>query len=231
MGTDIEDRPYTHFEKFKPGQFERERQCFQIILDAIPSSYAPTGVLELFGGVGLFLSLVPEEWRNKNYHSWDHNPDCVSRVHGGYPEVTASVKDSFTSPFPSPLGIISADFNTFTILKWATDPKYQNLIYGIFAAGADYVQITDSAVNRLHLNGPHYEKFILPANRNKRIATLDDYVEVFSDLVFLDHPYRVIKVAYHHGASYLLFQRSGARKRKVRSINVSKETLKGSTNA
>ena len=211
----IEDRPYTHFERFKPHELERERQCFCIILSAMPSDYVPRVSLELFGGVGLFLSLVPPEWATQRYYVWDHDNGCVVRLRKDHPHVIAMRVDSFTHPFPMGVKFISADFNSFTLLRWCTVPRYRKIMDRIFQSGAEYIQVTDSAINKLHINRSSYEKFWPEAVSGRRcIETIDDYVEAFSDYAFRMYKYRVIRGAYHHGASYLLLQR-GARKCKI----------------
>jgi len=107
----VEDRPYTHFEKFKPQELEREGECFRILLSVIPSDYVPHASLELFGGIGLLLGLVPSTWRTKRYNVWDHDEECVARVKRDYPGVTVRRVDSFSQWFPVGLQFISADFN------------------------------------------------------------------------------------------------------------------------
>lgn len=199
----VESRPYTVFVRDKSNQVELERKCFQYILNRIAwQKTPPPNVWELFGGIGLFASLVQPLWRNENYTSWDNDSACVKMIHAKYPHINARQCDSFNSTPPDKCDIITADFNSFTLLKFVRQPQYYHLVTRIFSLKAQWIQITDSAINKLHLNKSVYSTVL-----KKEVSTLSDYIAGLTDTIAIPFGYNYTACVYHFGASYILFER------------------------
>lgn len=147
----VESRNYLDMTAEKPGDTEREELCFRYLLDQIPDQRIPK-LLELFGGIGLFRSLVA----SPEYHeSWDFSEDCCHHIQNKFPRTLVRRVDSFSEEIEKGFDLISADFNAWTPLKQLSDPKYK-VLDRIFQALPRYVQFTDAAISKLHLNYKSY---------------------------------------------------------------------------
>lgn len=206
----IEDRDYFVFVEEKAREVDKERECFRAILsDLNPCDH----VWEAFGGIGLLHQLLVKEFGwTPQYQTWEHSARCVEYLQGLDPSMEVTLGDSFQMEIPlaRPNALFSLDFNTFTPLRAERDAKYLDLVTRVCAAQPRWLQVTDSAVNRLHLNfGPYTQLFGRP------ITDLPSYLKSVSRWFYDRFGYSVRKAAYHHGASYLLLSREPATNFKV----------------
>jgi hypothetical protein len=188
--SEIETRPYTHFRDTRPGELERERECFRLILEGIE----PRSVLDVFCGLGVFAGALRR--RPDSYVAWDRDLECVERFASEFPGALVVRRDSFNAEgWPAAVDLVSLDFNTFTLLRYRTVLHYRGLVDRSFATAERWVQFTDSAVSKLHLNAGVY---------GPEVADLASYLAAWNREV---EGFGIVAVAYHSGAAYLLWRR------------------------
>lgn len=205
--TRVEARDYLKMTDERPLDTFRERECFRHVLGPV----APfNSVLEMFGGAGVFRTLIEELGLlgpQTRHETWDHSQACVDHLSSLFPKSRVVLADSFQQPFPEGLDLISADFNTWTALKYRTDKAYSGATQRLFRSGALWVQLTDSAVNKLHLNGNSYRKAMGSPPSEDRLPPAE-YFQLVAQAIRREFGYRMWAVAYHQGAAYYLFHRT-----------------------
>lgn len=218
--TKVESRDYLDMTDDRPLDTFRESLAFRHLLSGMV--VPPKAVLELFGGAGVFRTELGRHFPHfRGLHvSWDHSLKCVEALREKFPASDVRCVDSFTYPIPRAMwSLISADFNTWTFLKYKNRKDYADVTARIFLAGADFVQLTDSAVNKLHLNWRAYAReFGVEAER----MSPADYICELGDHFAEFYGYSLVSAAYHTGASYLLFMRGRGKtlsRSEVRCIN------------
>ena len=206
-----EGRDYFSFD---PAERQKEAKCFLSIYQDMPLVQQ---VHEVFGGIGLMMEVLKELGHSPKWHStWDHSTRCIEELRRKWPKGAHIQVDSFGTPLPTMLmhpSLISADFNTFSPLRAVRDKKYGRLLDGIFQAQPDWVEITDSAVYRLHLNRPYYSQLFA-----QEITDVKAYLTATSRWFFLRYGYSIVRAAHHRGASYYLLTRTKPRKFAVEAI-------------
>jgi len=91
------------------------------------------------------------------YHeAWDMSQQCCELLRGKNPGCCVRNVNSFKTGVPLGFDLVSCDFNTWTFLKYSREVPYYKLTNSVFESGATYVQLADSAVNKLHLNYEAY---------------------------------------------------------------------------
>lgn len=202
MPSYVERRSYLQMAREKPGDIRREEECYKLLFEGFP---VLGSVLEVFGGAGILRGVLDRQGiigPETVHEAWDFSEDCVAHLRQRWPGSNVRHVDSFATEVPKHLDLVSADFNSWTVHKFFTRPEYWTLTSRIFTANAWYVQLTDAAVSKVHLNRLTYAKhFGVPTE------TVDDYLVNLGRLVFETFGYNLAKVTYHSNASYLLFQR------------------------
>jgi len=205
--TRVEARDYLQMTKERPGDTRREEGCFAHLLSAIPAPVSGK-ILETFGGIGLFRSVAeslglfgPET----EHECWDFSADCVAHLRAKFPGSVVCHVDSFAESVPPGLVLLSADFNTWTFLKYQREEAYKKMTDRLFDAEPEWLQLTDSAVNKLHLNYRSYAK-ALGLKDAELVRDPEGYIQSVA-YSFADRGYGLRAAAYHNGAAYYLFQR------------------------
>lgn len=199
----IESKPYNEFTQ---AERDREAACFRDLLDNVPPAEVGS-VLELFGGVGLFGSQARERFPLSCHELWEASEPCAEVLRENLPLARVVVTDSMKREVPPDFSLVSADFNSFTALKWYRDRDYKDVMDRVFHSGAEWVQLTDSAVSKLHLNKRSYEKAM-----NLRVESAEDYVHALEGRVFHAYGYGLRYVTRHRNAAYLLFKKDATPK-------------------
>lgn len=204
----VEARDYLKMREERPGDYRREAECFRVLLREVgPVDFA----LETFGGAGPFRTVAEEEGvigPGTVHESWDFSADCVAHLKERFPGSRVRHLDSFETPVPGGADIISADFNTWTFLKYSREKPYRKMTDRLFAAGPEWLQITDSAVNKLHLNFRSYARALLREGDAEELKNPADYIHALALYFFAAKGYGLRKAAYHHGAAYYLFRKN-----------------------
>lgn len=217
MPSYVERRSYLQMAKEKPEDIRREQECYRQLF---ASNFRPfSSVLETFGGAGILRGVFEEQGLiapNTRHEAWDFSEDCVQYLRAKFPHSTVRQVDSFREPIQPGWDLISADFNSWTFLKFKTQQTYAEMTARIFSARPAFVQLTDSAVNKMHLNHVHYARVFARPIRAE--SALVDYLGYLSDDFRVRFGYHLVGVTYHANASYLLFRRDRA----AESVSITK---------
>lgn len=202
----VERRSYLKKVKEKPEDTPKSKECWRRLFAQFQVPFV--SVLETFGGAGILRVVLEEQGlldANTRHETWEFAPDCVEFLREQFPTSVVRSCDSFDEPITPGWELISADFNSWTYLRFTDFPLYRAMTERLFSAGARYVQLTDSAVNKIHLNAPAYAQRFKKEIRPDHMVR--DYVDHL-DLAFREKfGYSVVHVTHHANASYLLFQR------------------------
>jgi hypothetical protein len=200
----VEDRDYLQMAVDKPGDVRREAACFRSLYQFIPTPFE--SVCELFAGSGLMRSVLDELFLvtpRTQYTMWDQSEACVRLLLTRYrePETKVVRGDSFEMTIPPRQDLLSADFNTWTAVRYFADGSYRHLTDRLFDSRPRMVQITDSAVGKYHLNSKIYTRALgLP------VPTFPAYVRRLGAIFSSRYGYGLVRVCYHSSAAYMLFQ-------------------------
>lgn len=204
------DTPY----RTRPaGERRRERLAFEAILaDAV----RPETVVDTFAGVGDVGTLVAEKWPGVRIVAWDLGRDCCNeydrrvRETGTVPELTCGPADFSSLPRRGTEGII-LDYNLCTLRDLRNPASFPSILLRAAAARApEWIEVTDSALSKLHLN---YRCYGLD------VADLPAYLTLFSAAVHSATGYAAVVAANHFLASYLRFEKA-RRPRVVRPTKI-----------
>ncbi len=202
----VDDRDYMTFvDGKKAKEVAREAECFWFIYQAL---HVPLfQVFEMFGGVGLMREVLEREGHlapNAVYEMWDHSERCVQLLKHKYPDARVFERDSFARRTPEvevDWCLFSADFNAFSPLRAHRERKFMRVLERLVRYEPRWIQITDSAVNRMHLNAINYTKFY-----GQKVTDLKSYLKATSDWFYDSFGYSIVRAAYHHGACYYLLR-------------------------
>lgn len=207
----IDDRSFVETVDGKPKGVEKRKRCWRSILSEIEPC---DQVWEPFGGIGLLHGTLKEMgWKPKHYEVWEHAADCVERLEQlRRPKPKVLLGDSFFMPVPRarPNALFSLDFNTFTPYRADGDPRFMDFLRRVAEREPRWLQVTESAVSRLHLNLDTYSSFF-----GKPVTDLESYLLLVSKWFYRHLGYSVRRAAHHHGASYLLMDRTPPKRFKV----------------
>lgn len=185
----------------------RELSCMNFVLSAAPK---PTVVYEAFGGIGMTAELMSNLWPNALIQSTELDLDCVAQYRArGLKNATCypqSCETLFHKTFKNRAKLgITLDFNQCTVLDMRRDGFQRDIIRRAIAMDPAWIQITDSAIGKLHLNWPSYGLRVGKwTPKGKEAARIAYWCEVWSALN-AQWPCLLKKVAHHSAASYLLF--------------------------
>jgi hypothetical protein len=199
------ERGYFWFLQNKMADVRREAACFEAIFDELPK-LGGTAV-EFFGGIGMCSTLIHEILKPRTHIIYDIDPFCVSHLKHmtrKWRGVQINQGNVFATPVAkfSHAKFFSFDFNQFTILHWRDNTSIlQTLDAVIKTAQPSYIQLTDSAVNKLHLNLGLYSSI-----SGMDVSDITSYVRAFSKLALNSWNYSVTLAYYHFGATYLLLE-------------------------
>lgn len=203
---------YVEMTAQKPADVAMERECFRSILAGLP---AVASVFELFGGTGVFRGVLEEQGLTRGgaaCEAWDTYERCLAILAARYPDSKLVRTDSFTTPLPTGMDLLSADFNVWTFYRYRKVPRYAEVTRRIFEAGAKYVQLTDAAVSRFGLNRRRYEDaFRVEGLAADGVAGIAQYAHNVSRHFSAQFGYAVMRAAGHAHATYLLFTRGEVR--------------------
>lgn len=202
----VESRDYVTRSASHPVGVRRGGDCLRSVFEALTDSLR-LDTLELFGGVGRCTRILAELGVLRGHEIWDNAPACVSHLRSQFPASAVREVDAFTTPITGEWDLICADFNTWTFRKFVEDPRYKTVTDRIFDHEPEYVQITDSAVGWVHLNGNVYSDLGLLFGSSGSFDTPQDYLTNVAAILCEEYGYSVAAMAYHSRAGYTLYSR------------------------
>lgn len=192
------DTPYTSRPSWEQAQ---EYQCMKFVLRDATLPVRGT-VFEAFGGIGMTASLIHELWPSAVIESCEISEECAGQYRQReIPSATIHVQDC-REVLRSGLRFDAAslDFNRFTLLdlERPSGAFHREVLTAVFAGSPRWVQLTDSAINKLHLNAYAY---------GMKTSFREEYTELLSAAFRQRCGYSVVAMASHRGASYYRLER------------------------
>lgn len=187
-----------------------ERANVAAVLDLLGKVRAPrTKVLrEFFGGIGGVTTAALRHFPSVRVETWDLDAKCLVMIQqrlereGLLDRADIRQGDSLANLVVRPGDGVLADFNRLTLLK--ARGVYREALDRMFGAKADWVQLADAAVSKLHLNFPAYG-LARPSH--------DDYVSAWADYVRATYRYTLVGASGHTRATMLMFVREASVRR------------------
>jgi len=210
------ERGYFWFVTHKPNDVTRQAACLERIITGLPQLGT---AVEFFGGIGMCSIMIHEILQPTRHLIYDIDPFCarhlkhLTRNWKGVEVRQGNVFDAPLSKFEQ-AQFFSFDFNQFTIMdlngRLAVIDKLSAVITSVRPR---YVQITDSAVNKLHLNLERYGSIA-----GMKMTNIQDYIQGFSGLAYRRWKYSATRAYYHFGASYILLEPGRHRLKELEKI-------------
>lgn len=205
----VDLRPFFLFALSKPGDLRAEARIY----DAVTKALAADGlevVVEMFGGFGVTTSLIQTNLRPEIHRAIDLDPFCISCLSRNFPGVSSICGDTFKlGQQLLPADLVSFDFNSFSVLRLERDRKVFGLLASTFETQPQCVILVDSAINKLHINGPRKRYF------NTIVTSPEQYWELLSKRFQELFNFSIDTVLFHFGAAYLIMSRGRRRLKEV----------------
>jgi hypothetical protein len=158
----------------------------------------PERLFEFFGGLGRVTRMAMEVFPGVPIETWDMDDRCCEELRsiGGGVEVRTG--DSLSDLVVTERSGVLMDFNVWTVLKART--VYADVMDRVMAARPRWVQVTDSALSKLHLNYASY---------GAAAGTWDSYREVLREWARAKGWVLVGEERAHHKTVMVLFKPVG----------------------
>ena len=199
-------RGFFYYLQKKPLDLDKNARCFDLMLDQAVASGLPNPlrVVEFFGGIGSFATVVQERLRPREHFIWDLDPFCARHLKRAFEKrsgVTVTEGDAYAqAPLAvTPDTLLVADFNTFSVMYMTKERPEATALGAALAAHPRWVVFTDSAVNKFHLNRVPYERVF-----GREIRSMEEYGAALSEYLSQRWGYRIISSAGHRNATYYL---------------------------
>ncbi len=167
---------------------KRNAACFLSLLGGIPQG---TSVVEYFGGVGIFSTIIQNVIRPTYHRAFDIDDDCVAQLQT-LDRVGASYGDAKQT-----MGTIDAQMVVLDFAV-ATAKHHDEWPWGrVCSAKPNYIVWSDTALRRLGLHRELYSRIF-----GTPIVSHEDYVRAYSRLLWDRYGYSVTREA-HHVYSYM----------------------------
>jgi len=167
----------------------RNAACFLHLIEGMSIQ----SVVEHFGGVGIFSTVVQKVLHPHQHWAFDVDPDCVRQLQSieGLVATDGDAKETMGT-IEAELVICDLPVSTMrTVDEW---PWRR-----VAALRPRYIVVSDTAFRRLGLHRALYGRL---ASQN--IHTFPDYVNAWSRLFYEKYGYSVTRVAHHVYAYFLL---------------------------
>lgn len=171
---------------------KRNSACFLNLIEDLPQGIS---VVEHFGGVGMFSTIIQQVLHPQQHIIEDLDEDCVAQLSSlfvGDDQVSVARADAKISMGSRPVDLVVLDFAYATIKHHGEWPWAR-----VTATQPRYIVFADTALRRLGLHRKLYSQlFGCP------IVTHEDYVEAYSRYLWGHYGYSVVREA-HHVYSYM----------------------------
>jgi hypothetical protein len=170
--------------------------CFLHLVAGLPTGMS---IVEYFGGVGQFATIIQNVLRPSGHWIFDLDDDCVAQLKTlDGPIVTQG--DAHVTMGVVPADLVVLDFPVYTVRVHDSWPMDR-----VFSDWPRYVIHSDTALRRIGLHRKLYsDTFKTP------IWNQQDYMGAYSQFMWDRHGYSVTRVAYHLYSYVLLEQRPPA---------------------
>lgn len=172
----------------------KNASCFAHLVKDLPQGLS---VVEYFGGVGQFSTVIQQLLSPSRHHAFDLDLDCVRQLQT-IPGILAAQGDAKETMGTIPSDLVVLDFAYATIKHHDDWPWGKTLI-----EHPRYVVWSDTAARRIGLHRALYSKIF-----GTPILGNEDYYRAYSWYLWTRYGYRVTRVA-HHVYSYLLAEPVG----------------------
>lgn len=162
--------------------------AFQRLLVGLPRGMS---VVEYFGGVGIFSTIIQQELKPRTHLAFDLDPDCARQL-ATIPGVQAAQGDAKELMGRHKAQLVVLDFPGHT----ARSHDDWNM-GAAFARKPRYVLFSDTALRRLGLHRKLYTEHF-----GRTIHTQADYMTAYSLFLRARYGYAITRVA-HHVYSYV----------------------------
>jgi len=172
---------------------QRNAACFLELCNhmEVPAIHS---VVEYFGGVGIFSTIIQQLFQPFEHHAFDLDPDCVAQLKT-LPGIQAAVGDAHETMGSIPADLIVCDLPVSTLRSIDEWPWVHVAIHK-----PRYIVVSDTALRRLGLHRALYSKFA-----GSTVHSFEDYVKVYSEYMWKHYGYSITHVA-HHVYSYFLLE-------------------------
>lgn len=170
--------------------------CIEHLLHKVPDGIS---VIEPFGGVGVFATIVQNVTKPTSHKIWEWDKDCVEQLRSAFGSTTG-VKvhhgDAWDIIGEFDADLYLLDFPFCTIKSFEKMKPYWD---EIFSLGVEYVLWMDGASRYLHFHKERYSEVF-----GTKIETPEDYAQAMSDWYFKRYGRSINNAAYSHGCFYFL---------------------------
>ena len=195
------ERSFTEWQRLHPTHVEHHGKALHELFTAGSGLHISSAV-EWFAGLGVASQVIRDTWPGLVRHIMvDKSADCAEvllRKFAGKLGVLVYCADARTlHPWPAGAhSLVCLDWNTWTVLHWE---KWWTELEMIFRWQPAVVQLTDTAVNKLHFHHQTYEDIMSAPCR-----TPMDYLTALSQWFYTHHGYSIRWAVYYHVAAYML---------------------------
>jgi hypothetical protein len=191
---------------------KKNEECFMHLTRDFPTN-GELSVVEYFGGVGIFSTIIQQRFQPWEHYIYDIDPDCVRQLESafaGVEGVHVAQGDAKQTMGERQCDMVVLDFaihNFRTHEEWpferVTDAKPQYLVW------------SDTALRRLGLHRALYTKAMDQwLEGGKTIHSFEDYVMAYSRFIWRKYHYCITRVS-HHVYSYFLAESVPYRKPEI----------------
>lgn len=201
---------YYEYINKRPAETGRNALCIEWLLQGLPKY---TTVLEPFGGVGVFATIVRNMLRPTRHQIYDIDDDCLRQLRNAFTHparrfnrgVTVAHADAryILRKRSARIYLLDFPFQTITLyLEW--EEEWQ----AIFAKKPRAVIWMDGAARYMHFHKERYS-----ARFGQVVNSQEDYARAMSRFMYERHGYSITKCAWSIGCFYFLAERTDVLKK------------------
>lgn len=196
----IEGKQGGFFSHLNPRDISKRVQCIRWLFEGLPT---PSSATEYFGGIGVQSTLVRKILAPREHYIFDIDLDCVEQLDYLFGKVAkvskGDAKELMLKDDPDS-DLVLLDFPNMTARHFGS---WGDQFHNVFRKLPEYVTVTDIAYRYLHLHKPLYSTVL-----EKKIDTVEDYINATSKYFRVRFDYNVEKAAVRNGACYLLLSKN-----------------------
>lgn len=171
---------------------DRNASCFLELCNHMEVP-AIGSVVEYFGGVGIFSTIIQQLFRPPQHWAFDLDSDCVAQLQT-IPGMVAAQGDAHETMGSIPADLVVCDFAICT-LRTVDEWPWARVV----AHRPRYIVASDTALRRLGLHRALYSRLA-----GSSVVSFEDYVRVYSKHMWEHYGYSVTRVAHHVYGYFLL---------------------------
>jgi hypothetical protein len=193
-------RSYAHYVATKPDMVAAKCLATEWLIQTLPKEKS---IVEFFGGVGFFATLVENIIHPIDHFIFEINDVCVTQLRECFKKnknVHVDSGDARKTILDFNCDILSLDFPNFTILDLREGHRWQKQFHHVFSIDAEAIVFTDTSPSYFSIHKDRYSQFF-----DKKLNSVRDYVLSFSEYLYKRYGYSVTNAAYRgRNACYYL---------------------------